>query len=88
MRREIRARVLLVKVEPSLTGLLTALIDGSGKNAIVRTKEGQKELVYLIATPDTYEELLRILPYIKKHMPSLEVMGEVESEEVMRCLGE
>lgn len=37
MNREVRARVLLVRVPKESIGLFTALVDGSGRKAVVRT---------------------------------------------------
>lgn len=82
MERAIKARILLVKVPPELIGIFTSLIDGSGRRAIVRTKESREDLVYLIATPDTYEELIFTVEQIKKHMPQVEMLGETEPSEL------
>ncbi len=82
MERAIKAKVLLVRVPTELIGLLTSLIDGSGRKALVRTKEKKRDEVYLIATPDTYQELLLVISYIKRHIPELEVIGEVESSQI------
>ncbi|MCS7262968.1 MAG: DUF4911 domain-containing protein [Aquificaceae bacterium] len=82
MSKEVRARVLLIRVPKEKIGLLTALIDGSGRKAIARTKEKSSEEVYLIATPDTFEELYELLENIKKHLDGLEVVGEVEHIDV------
>lgn len=82
MNKEIKAKVLLVKVPKELIGLFTALVDGSGRRAIVRTKEKSSQEVYLIATPDTFEELYPLLENIKKHMKDLEILGEVNSLDV------
>ena len=43
MSKEIRARVLLVRVPKRHIGLFSALMDGAGRKAIVRTKEGKRE---------------------------------------------
>ncbi len=82
MSKEVRARVLLVKVPKEKIGLFTALMDGSGRRAVVRTKEKSSQEVYLIATPDTFPELLPVLELIKKHMPELEILGESEDLDV------
>ncbi len=82
MKKEVRARVLLVKVPKRLIGLFSAIVDGAGRRAIVRTKERSSEEVYLIATPDTFEELLPLLDNIKKHIEGVEVLGEVEEFDV------
>lgn len=74
MGKAIRAKVLLVRIPPEFIGLLTSLIDGSGRKAIVRTKESKKDEVYLIATPDTYQDLLSTVSYIKRHLPQLEII--------------
>ncbi|MFN3813722.1 MAG: hypothetical protein ACK4SM_03770 [Aquificaceae bacterium] len=80
MRRVIRARVLLVKVPRKSVGIFTALMDGSGRKAIVRSKERDKDKVYLIATPDTYQELFQIVKNISKHIPGVCILEEVSSE--------
>ena len=74
--KEIRARVLLLRVPKRDIGLFSALMDGAGRYAIVRTKEKSSEEVYLIATPDTFEKLPVILENIGKHI-SFQVVGEV-----------
>ncbi|HAV40011.1 MAG: hypothetical protein AB1353_08305 [Aquificota bacterium] len=81
MSKEIRARVLLVRVPKRYIGLFTALMDGAGRKAIVRTKEKSSDEVYLIATPDTFEDLYPILENIKRHIP-LEIVGEVSHIDV------
>jgi D-alanyl-D-alanine carboxypeptidase len=80
--REIKARIILLRLPVPKIGLFTALMDGSGRNAVVRTKEKKRDLVYVIATPDTYERTLEVLNYIKRHIPELEILGEVSSEEL------
>lgn len=82
MSKEVRAKVLLVKVPKRHIGLFSALVDGAGRKAIVRTKEKSSEEVYLIATPDTFESLFPLLENIKKHMPDVEILGEVEGIDV------
>ena len=57
--------MLLVRVPKRHIGLFCALMDGAGRKAIVRTKEKSSEEVYLIATPDTFEDLYPILENIK-----------------------
>jgi len=56
-------------------------MDGAGRKAIVRTKEKSSDEVYLIATPDTFEDLYPILENIKRHIP-LEIVGEVSHIDV------
>ncbi|WP_029551920.1 DUF4911 domain-containing protein [Thermocrinis jamiesonii] len=80
--KEIKAKIILLKIPVSKIGLFTALMDGSGRNAIVRTKEKKKDEVYLITTPHTYERTLQVLNFIKKHIPEIEILGEVEAEEM------
>ncbi|WP_448587743.1 hypothetical protein [Thermocrinis sp.] len=79
--KEIRARIILLRVPTKDIGLFTALMDGSGRNAIVRTKEKKSDQVYVITTPDTYQKTLEILGYIGKHI-GLEILGEVPPEEM------
>ncbi len=76
-----KSKILLVKVPKEKIGLFSALVDGSGRNAIVRTKEKSQELVYLIATPDTYQNLLSVLENIKKHL-DIKILGPVEEIDV------
>lgn len=80
MSKEIRARVLLVKVPKEKIGLFTALVDGSGRHAIVRTKEKSSQEVYLISTPDTFSELIRVVKSIASFLEGVEVVGEVDVE--------
>ncbi len=82
MSKEVKARVLLVKVPKEKIGLFTALIDGSGRYAIVRTREKSSEEVYLIATPDTFSGLLKVLEGVRSFLPELNLAGEVESIDV------
>ncbi len=79
--KEVKAKVLLVRVPKEKIGLFTALMDGSGRNAIVRTREKAQDLVYLIATPDTYENLFSVLENIGKHL-EVQVLGLVEDLDV------
>ena len=83
MSKEVKARVLLVKVPKEKIGLFTALIDGSGRYAIVRTREKSSEEVYLIATPDTFSGLLEVLEEVRSFLPELNLVGEVESIDVV-----
>ena len=78
---KVKAKTFLVKVPKEKIGLFTALMDGSGRRAIVRTKEKAQDLVYLIATPDTYEDTLFVLENIKKHLP-VEILGPVEDIDI------
>ncbi len=82
MSKEVKARVLLVKVPKEKIGLFTALIDGSGRYAIVRTREKSSEEVYLIATPDTFSGLLKVLEEVRSFLPELNLVGEVENIDV------
>ncbi len=82
MSKEVKARVLLVKVPKEKIGLFTALIDGSGRYAIVRTREKSSDEVYLIATPDTFSGLLKVLEEVRSFLPELYLVGEVESIDV------
>ena len=82
MSKEIKARVLLVRVPKEQIGLFTALVDGSGRKAIVRTKEKSSQEVYLIATPDTFKDLYPLLENIRKHLRDIKVIGEIGSIEV------
>ncbi len=82
MSKEVKARVLLVKVPKEKIGLFTALIDGSGRYAIVRTREKSSDEVYLIATPDTFSGLLKVLEEVRSFLPELNLVGEVESIDV------
>ena len=82
MSKEVKARVLLVKVPEEKIGLFTALLDGSGRYAIVRTREKSSDEVYLIATPDTFSGLLKVLEEVRSFLPELYLVGEVESIDV------
>ena len=73
--------MLLVRVPKRHIGLFSALMDGAGRKAIVRTKEKSSEEDYLIATPDSFEDLYPILENIKRHIP-LEIVGEVSHIDV------
>ena len=73
--------MLLVRVPKRHIGLFSALMDGAGRKAIVRTKEISSEEVYLNATPDTFDDLYPILENIKRHIP-LEIVGEVSHIDV------
>ncbi|RMH02753.1 MAG: DUF4911 domain-containing protein [Aquificota bacterium] len=79
--KEIRARILLLRVPKRQIGLFSSLMDGAGRYAIVRTKERSSEEVYLIATPHTFEKLPSLLENIKRHIP-FEVVGEVNSIDI------
>jgi len=74
--------VLLVRVPKEKIGLFTSLVDGSGRYAIVRTKEKSSDEVYLIATPDTYRGLLEVLENIASFLPEVRILCEVEHIDV------
>ncbi len=82
MNREVKARVLLVRVPKEKIGLFTSLMDGAGRYAIVRTKERSSEEVYLISTPDTFPGLSKVLENIKAFLPEVSPVGEVDAIDV------
>lgn len=81
MKKEKRSKTLLIRVPKEKIGLFSALIDGSGRIAISRTKEKDQNLVYLIATPDTYQSLVDTLENVKKHL-NIQILGLVEEIDV------
>ncbi len=73
---EVRARVLTVKLPISEVGFLNSLVDGLDRVALTRTRHKGKGIVDIIASPDRFEDLVKIVEGFKKHIPDLEVVGE------------
>ncbi len=76
-KKEVKAKVLRVRVPIEEVGLLSALIDGLGRVALARTREKGKGEVDLIAPPQRFTELLKAVEGMKKHVRDLEIVGEV-----------
>ena len=81
-RSEIKARILTVKLPISEVGFLNSLVDGLDRVALTRTRHKGKGVVDIIASPDRFDDLLRIVEGFKKHIPDMEVVGESEFEEL------
>ena len=81
-RSEIKARILTVKLPISEVGFLNSLVDGLDRVALTRTRHKGKGVVDIIASPDRFDDLLRIVEGFKKHIPDMEIIGESEFEEL------
>ncbi len=74
--KEVKAKVLTVKLPKRDIGLFNSLIDGAGRLAIVRTRDNEEGVVDLIATPCSFDKLIQVVEGIKRHIRNLEVLGE------------
>ncbi len=80
--KEIKARILTVRVPVSEVGILNALIDGHDRIALARTRNKGDGTVDLIASPDRFEDLIKVVEGLKKHIKNLEVIGESGIEDL------
>ena len=74
--KEIGARILTVRVPVEEVGFLNSLVDGLDRVALTRTRKKGDGVVDIIASPDRFEELKKIVEGFKKHVRGLEVLGE------------
>ncbi len=79
--KEIKAKILTVRLPKKDIGLFNSLIDGTGRLAIARTRDNQEGVVDLIATPYCFDKLVEVVECIRKHIPELDVLGETEFSE-------
>ncbi len=80
--KEIKARILTVRVPVDEVGFLNSLIDGLDRVALTRTRKKGEGIVDIIASPDRFDELLEIVEGMKKHIGDLEILGESDFEEL------
>jgi hypothetical protein len=81
-RRELKARILTVKMPVSEVGFFNSLIDGLDRIALTRTRKKGEGVVDIIASPDRFEELIPIVEGMKRHVKDLEVIGESEFDDL------
>ena len=80
--KEIKARILTVRVPINEVGFLNSLIDGLDRIALTRTRKKGEGIVDIIASPNRFNELLEIVTGMRKHIVDLEILGESEFEEL------
>ena len=80
--KEVRARILTVRVPVEEVGFLNSLVDGLDRVALTRTRKKGEGVVDIIASPDRFEELKDIVEGFKKHIRGLEVLGESRYEDL------
>ena len=77
MKREgVRARVLTVRMRVDEVGFFNALLDGAGRLGLARTRGRGDGTVDIIATPDTFEEVLEFVRGVRRYVRDLEILGE------------
>ncbi|NPA42285.1 MAG: DUF4911 domain-containing protein [Aquificae bacterium] len=81
-RSEIKARILTVRMPISEVGFFNSLIDGLDRIALTRTRKKGEGVVDIIASPDRFDELIKIVEGMKKHVKDLEIIGESSFEEL------
>ena len=81
-KSEVKARVLTVRVPVEEVGFLNSLIDGLDRVALTRTRRKGKGVVDIIASPNRFEDLRRIVEGFKKHVKDLEILGESDPEDL------
>jgi hypothetical protein len=81
-RREVRARVLTVRMPLSEVGFFNSLIDGLDRLALTRTRKKGEGLVDVIAPPYRFDELIKAVEGMKKHVEGLEILGESELKDL------
>ncbi len=80
--KEIRARILTVRVPVEEVGFLNSLVDGLDRVAFTRTRKKGEGVVDIIASPDRFEDLKEIVEGFRKHVRGLEVLGESSFEDL------
>ena len=80
--KEVKARILTVKVPIDEVGFLNSLIDGLDRVALTRTRKKGEGVVDIIASPDRFEDLIDIVEGMKRHIRNLEILGESRFEEL------
>ena len=80
--KEVKARIVTVRMPVSEVGFFNALLDGAGRLALARTRGKGEGVVDVIVPPDRFEDLLRILEGMKRHVRGLEIIGESDPEDL------
>ncbi len=80
--KEVKARILTVKVPIDEVGFLNSLIDGLDRVALTRTRKKGEGVVDIIASPDRFEDLIDIVEGMKRHIRNLEILGESRFDEL------
>jgi len=80
--KEVKARILTVRVPVEEVGFLNSLVDGLDRVALTRTRKKGEGLVDIIASPDRFDDLREIVEGFKKHIRDLEVLGESSFEDL------
>jgi len=83
MSKEIRAKILVVRMDKEKIGLFNSLVDGAGRLGICRTRSNKEGIVDIISPPDTFEELKRVVQSISKFLGGIEIIGEMDLEKGM-----
>ncbi|RLJ69947.1 uncharacterized protein DUF4911 [Hydrogenivirga caldilitoris] len=81
-KKEVKARILTVRVPINEVGFLNSLVDGLDRVALTRTRKKGEGIVDIIASPDRFEELKDIVEGFKRHIRGLEVIGEANFDEL------
>ncbi len=78
MKEERRTKVLTVKLDKNRIGLFNALVDGSGRLGICRTRNNQEGIVDIISPVHTFEDLKEAVRNITRFMGNIEIVEEFE----------
>ncbi len=69
---------LVVKVNPEKLNFISMVVDGHGRIALPRTRNGKKGILDFLTSPDCVEQLYQILSDIKENYdPSLEILEDL-----------
>jgi len=69
---------LVVKVNPKKLNFISMVIDGHGRIALPRTRNGKQGILDLLTSPDCVNDLYMILDNLKKdYDPTLEIVEEL-----------
>jgi len=69
---------LLLKVNPSKLNFISMVIDGHGRIALPRTRNGKEGFLDLLVSPDCVNDLMLILQDLKENYdPTLEIVREL-----------
>ncbi len=80
MRKEIKTKILVVKMDKERIGLFNSLVDGAGRLGICRTRSNREGIVDIISSPDTFEELKSVVRRISAFLGGIEIIDELDWE--------
>lgn len=78
----VRARILTVKMPIFEVGFFNSLIDGQSRLALTRTRKKGEGVVDVIAPPHRFEEVIKVVEGMRRHVRDLEIIGESDEDDL------